>query len=281
MADDFVTWIPNNKPNNTATSAPATAKRMFRYPNNSALGTSQLFQNNSTSNLLKNINGNTNPLTLISPRGVSLIRMKSNGPTTLLSPTAAALLSPRRTNNNNLIIGGSPRQRVNNNLLGTGAPPVVVPNTNDFSPMKQNVGNGFSMTTPIANLTPVYVPFFGQNNNNISGQSPINSGFQSPINYNINTPQSPLGNYSGITPIINAFTPTANGVNAITPTTNLPFYWSNIHKTGNNQMGNINMENDPLAPHSIPPFLPSNNSNNNINSQAPSYVQFSFLLYTT
>ncbi len=124
---------------------------------------------------------------------------------------------------------------------------------------QNNIGNGFSMPTPIANLTQ-------QNNNNVNGQSSINSGFQSPINYNINTPQSPLGNYSGIITITNAFTPTATDVNAITPTTKLPFYWSNIHKNSNNQnnsnnqMGNINMENDPLAPHNIPPFLPQQNN---------------------
>eukprot|EP01084_Bolivina_argentea_P018275 34025_1 len=135
------------------------------------------------------------------------------------------------------------------------------------------IGNGFSMTTPIANLTPVHIPFMQQNTNNtMNGQSPMNSGFQSPINYNISTPQSPLGGtYSGITPIISAFTPTATGVNAITPTTNLPFYWSNIHKTttngnGNtNTMGNMSMVDDPLAPHNIPPFMPQNNMNMNNN----------------
>eukprot|EP01084_Bolivina_argentea_P018279 34030_1 len=255
----------NNNKNkmNTTQSAPATTRRMFQYPNNSALGTSQLFEINSR-NLLNN-KLNTNPLTLVSPRGVSLIRMKSNGPTTLLSPTAAALLSPRRTGiNNNSLIGSN-----------VGPPSVVVPN--DFSPMKQNIGNGFSMTTPIANLTPVHIPFMQQNTNNtMNGQSPMNSGFQSPINYNISTPQSPLGGtYSGITPIISAFTPTATGVNAITPTTNLPFYWSNIHKTttngnGNtNTMGNMSMVDDPLAPHNIPPFMPQNNMNmnNNMNNQ--------------
>ena len=262
---------------------------MFQYPNNAALGTSSLFRTNSfnsTNNNISNNNNNNNNnngvnnalnnhnISLISPRGstsgVSLIRMKSNGgvPTngTLLSPTAAALLSPRRNN------------------LGTNPPPVVVPNATDFSPMKgTNVGNGFSMTTPIANLTPVHIPYLGGNNNNnngTNGQSPINSGFQSPINYNINTPQSPLGNYSGITPIINAFTPTASNVNAITPTANLPFYWNNLHKNNSfnptntnntNTMGNINMDNDPLAPHNnIGGGFPfnSNQSNN-------PYVQFS------
>merc|ERR1719445_1110866 len=110
------------------------------------------------------------------------------------------------------------------------------------------------MTTPIANLTPVHIPFLGANNMQNGGnnpqqnsQSPMNSGFQSPVNFGINTPQSPLGNYSGITPIINAFTPTANGVNAITPTANLPFYWSNLHQNNKfnanntNTMGNIDM----------------------------------------
>ncbi len=77
---------------------------------------------------------------------------------TLLSPTVAALLSLRLTNNNNLIIDGSPRQRVNNNPF-IGTTPVVVTETNDFSPMKQNVANGFSMTTPIVNVTCSYLLF--------------------------------------------------------------------------------------------------------------------------
>ncbi len=42
------------------------------------------------------------------------------------------------------------------------------------------------------------------------------------------------------------------------------------------------MENDPLAPHNIPPFMQQNNMNNMnnhnmMNSQAPTYVQFSIL----
>ena len=247
---------------------------MFQYPNNNPLISSNSLNNN---------------ISLISPRGVgggvSLIRMKSNGGVstngTLLSPTAAALLSPRRNNN-----GG----------LNTNMPaPVVVPNTDFTSPMKgTNVGNGFSMTTPIANLTPVHIPYLGGNtgNNGTNGQSPINSGFQSPINYNINTPQSPI-NYPGITPIINAFTPTASNVNIQTPTANLPFYWNNLHKNNsfnanntnnnnqnngpfNNNMNNMNnMDNDPLAPpNNINSGFPfnSNQSNN-------PYVQLSIVLY--
>merc|ERR1719410_1501878 len=235
----------------------ATTKRMFQYPQNSALGTSSLFASNSngTNNLFQGLNANNglnNTLSLISPRGVNLIQMK--GGNTLLSPTAASILSPRRINGNSQM------------------------------PNNVNVGNGFSMTTPIANLTPVHIPFLGannaQNNQNQNGQSPINSGFQSPVNFGINTPQSPLGNYSGITPIINAFTPTANGVNAITPTTNLPFYWSNninsqqqnqnnlqpINSNTNN-MGNINMDNDPMAPQNMGIFNNPQSSNPYVQQQ--------------
>eukprot|EP01083_Nonionella_stella_P074183 201094_1 len=101
-----------------------------------------------------------------------------------------------------------------------GPPPVIVPNTTGFDPMKPtNVGNGFSMTTPIANHNPVHTPDLGATNNvQNGGHSPLGNGFQSPINYNINTPHSPLGNYNGIKQIINAITPTAIGEIAITPT---------------------------------------------------------------
>eukprot|EP01084_Bolivina_argentea_P143813 252483_1 len=249
--DRVVTNTMNNHVNTTQ-AAPAATQRMFQYPQTTALSASSLFQNSSHSNLLNGVNNN---LTLISPRGVSLIRMKG-GAQTLLSPTAATILSPR----------------ANKNLMGP--PPVIVPNTTGFDPMKPtNVGNGFSMTTPIANLTPVHIPYLGATNNvQNGGHSPLGNGFQSPINYNINTPQSPLGNYSGITPIINAFTPTASGVSAITPTTNLPFYWSNIHNgvnntkltNTNNTMGHINMDNDPLAPTNMNSSMNffSNQSNN-------------------
>eukprot|EP01084_Bolivina_argentea_P058500 106829_1 len=41
----------------------------------------------------------------------------------------------------------------------------------------------FSMTTPIANLTPVHIPFMPQNTNNtMNGQSPMNSFFFSITN---------------------------------------------------------------------------------------------------
>ncbi len=91
------------------------------------------------------------------PNGYTMI-----DPSTLLSPTAAALLSQRnsRTNTKNSIIGSN-----------IGPPHVVVPNANDFNPIK-----------PI--LTPVHIPYLQQQQNNINnGQSQINSGFQSPINY--------------------------------------------------------------------------------------------------
>eukprot|EP01084_Bolivina_argentea_P018277 34028_1 len=118
---------------------------------------------------------------------------------TLLSPNASALFSPRHTGvNNNSIIG-----------------------RNDTA--NANVGNGFRMTAPTANIAPVHVPYLGQNNNDIS-----------PINYNITPPAI-------ITPL------------AITPTTKLPFYWSNIHFGVSFKCNNIN--------------------NNNMNSQAAPYVQ--------
>merc|ERR1712154_674399 len=64
--------------------------------------------------------------------------------------------------------------------------------------------------------------------------------------------------------------------NAITPTTNLPFYWSNLHRNTNtnnsstNTMGNINMDNDPLAPNNMAFF---NNNTNTTNTSNNPYVQ--------
>merc|ERR1719384_412579 len=73
--------------------------------------------------------------------------MKSAG-NTLLSPTAAAILSPRIGTNSN-----------NANMSS-----VVVPK-NGFNPT--------SIQTPIANLTPVHIPYLGgaQNGNNAAGQN--------------------------------------------------------------------------------------------------------------
>jgi len=257
--------------------------RMFQYPqfpNNGALP--QLL---TTSPLPGSVGVVPNMGTLISPR-CSLIRM--NG-------------------------GNGGLNAVN--IPSTQPPPVVVPNGTDFAPLhQQNVGTGFAMTTPIANLTPVHIPNLvnganAANSSNAASHSPIgnNPGFRSPINYNINTPQSPIGNYTGITPIIGAFTPTANnGLNAITPTASIPFYWNNLtansgakglqssnghsnhhHANNNNaaapnhnngavttaggggvsRMGTINMENDPMAPHNMQTLLSNGAANNYVQKQ--------------
>lgn len=237
--------------NSQPQSAPANKGR-FQYPQTAPA--TNLFSGNSQ--LLMGGNNQTMPLmngqnmaTLISPR-CSLIQMKGVG--NIMSPPNGVVLSPRANNNG---------------MNGVAPAPVVVPNGGGFDPTKQNVGTGFAMTTPIANLTPVHIPYLAGGGAGGQQASPMatNSGFQSPINYNINTPQSPLGNYPGITPIINAFTPTANGVNAITPTTSLPFYWSNLNgqqgqigqpmAQPTNQMGAINMDNDPLAPQNNMGFI--------------------------
>jgi len=235
--------MPSNSTGSTPmTKAPLIANksdsnvqsRLFQYPNSSGVGASSLFANSSSGNLLN----------LISPRGnVNLIQMKSTGSTNLVSPTAAALISPRRPNTNN-----------------GGPAPVLVPgNANDFT----NANNGFSMGTPMANLTPVHIPPYLANNANAAannGHSPIATGFHSPLNYNINTPQSPLGNYPGITPIINAFTPTAQSLNAITPTANVPFFW-NLQQQNNNKLNNAQA----TAPNTI------NEDNNNMDTNTSSF----------
>jgi len=227
----------NNTTNGTQNNN-TTNGRMFQYP-----------QTNSTTNLF----GNGLPQIMNN--------MQSNGQVQVgVVPNSLQLISPRCSLINLNGVNGV-------NIQSPAPPPVVVPNGTDFNPMNQNVGTGFAMTTPIANLTPVHIPNLMNNTNNTGNQatSPIgNTGFRSPINYNINTPQSPIGNYTGITPIINAFTPTTNGLNAITPTTSLPFYWNNLNgqnanklntnNGGMNQMG-INMENDPMAPHNMQNML--------------------------
>ncbi len=76
----------NMKPNGTSTLLSRTAALLSR----TAALLSRTNMNNSARHLL-NMNKSNN-LTLISPRGLSLIRMKPNGLSTLLSRTAAALL---------------------------------------------------------------------------------------------------------------------------------------------------------------------------------------------
>merc|ERR1719361_2598147 len=118
--------VSTNNNTNTNNTNPTQNGRMFQYP-----------QTNSTTNLF----GNGLPQIMNN--------MQSNGQVQVgVVPNSLQLISPRCSLINLNGVNGV-------NIQSPAPPPVVVPNGTDFNPMNQNVGTGFAMTTPIANLTPV------------------------------------------------------------------------------------------------------------------------------